>query len=208
LFGHFALFLPAQVGSYRRSAALMRNSFRNGRVLGGLFAAAVVTLGMIGATPVFAQADDALENINRQFKQVPMDKRSDLILLPVLASIDEPPASLTTLTQAWISRPAQRAALLASSGPDWAAWKAWAEGPNQKAVLETLPKMTEELDPRRAHAFAQPYGTEGVSVDLITKEMYTDLGDPPLLARARHMYMPWCRSRPRAWPPRAMSMKH
>ena len=167
----------------------MRNSFRITRMFGWLIAAAIVCV-MVAAPAARGQADDALENINRQFKQVPMDKRSDLILLPVLEAIQEPPASLTTLTQSWISRPAQRAALLASSGPDWASWKAWAEGATQKAVLATLPKMTEELDARRAFAFAQPYGTEGVSVEMITKEMYTDLGDPPLLARARHLYMP------------------
>lgn len=168
----------------------MRNSFRISRVSAWIIGCAVIACGMFGAQTAHAQADDALETINRQFKQVPLEKRSDLILLPVLANIDEPPASLTTLTQSWVSRPALRAALLAASGPDWPAWKAWAEGDNQKAVLATLPKMTEELDPRRAHAFAQPYGTEGVSVELITKGMYTDLGDPPLLARAQHLYMP------------------
>lgn len=168
----------------------MRYSLRNTRGFAWLVAAAVLAVGMVAVPSVRAQADDALESINRQFSQVPMDKRSDLILLPVLVEIEAPPASLTTLTQSWITRPAQRAALLAAKGPDWAAWKAWAEGDKQKAVLATLPKMTEELDARRAFAFAQPYGTEGVSVDLITKEMYTDLGDPPLLARARHLYMP------------------
>jgi len=140
--------------------------------------------------PAQAQAEDSLEAINRPYASVPEAKRSDLVLLPVLASIQEPPASLTTLVQPWLTRPAQRAAFVANKGTDWGAWKAWAEAEPQKAVLATLPKVTEETDARRAFAFAQPYGAEGVSVDLITKGMYTDLGDPPLLARAQHLYMP------------------
>ncbi len=168
----------------------MRNSLMNVRGLGWVLAAAVMIVSGVAAAPARAQADDALENINREFGRVPQDKRSDLILLPVLSELQDPPASLGTLIHPWINRPAERAALLGSQGPDWASWKAWAEGAPQKAVLETLPRMTEELDARRAFAFAQPYGIEGVSVELINKGMYTDLGDPPLLARAQHGYMP------------------
>jgi len=181
--------MSASVGSHRRSAALIRNSLKScGLGLLGLAAAAIV--GMATASTARAQGDDALERINSQFRQVPTDKRSDLVVLPVLEGIQDPPASLTSLTQAWINRVAERAALVAAKGTDWSTWKAWAEGDSQKAVLATLPKVTEELDPRRAFAFAQPYGAEGVSVELITKGMYSDLGDPPLLARAQHLYMP------------------
>ncbi len=172
----------------------MRNSLTKMHGFGGRIAAAVLIVGAMFTPAAIGQADDALENINRQFKQVPTDKRSDLILLPVLDEIKDPPASLTTFTQPWLRNAAHRAAVMASSGPDWANWKAWAEGATQKAVLATLPKITEETDARRAFAFAQPYGTEGVSVEMITKEMYTDLGDPPLLARARHLYMPKMRT--------------
>lgn len=168
----------------------MWNSFRNRRTSGWMVLAAVLVIAATSPTSALAQVEDGLEGINRRFSLVPMDKRSDLILLPVLEAIQEPPASLMMLTQAWISRPAQRAALVSSNGTDWSTWKAWAEGPTQQAVLATLPTITDERDPRRAFAFAQPYGTEGVSVELITKGMYTDLGDPPLLARAQHLYMP------------------
>lgn len=182
--------MSAPVGSHRRSAALIQNSLKRSCGFGVLVLAAAMLFGVVGASTAHAQGDDSLERINAQFRQVPTNKRSDLVVLPVLEGIQDPPASLTTLMQAWINRPAERAALVAAQGNDWGTWKAWAEGDTQKAVLATLPKVTEELDPRRAFAFAQPYGTEGVSVELITKEMYTDLGDPPLLARAQHLYMP------------------
>lgn len=169
----------------RLRLSLAHRVLRGGRVL----LAAVGCLALLAAVSV-ARADDSLEAINREFAAVPESRRSDRLLLPPLADIQPAPQSLQTRSPEWVTRPAERAAMLSSEGPNWTDWKAWAEGAPQQAVLAVLPTITAETDYRRAYSFAQPYGIEGVSIELISKEMYTDLGDPPLLARARHLYMP------------------
>lgn len=152
--------------------------------------ASVAAVLAVASIALPARADDSLQSINAQFRAVPESRRSDLKVLPPLADLQDPPRSVETRAPAWVTRPAERAAILAWKGPNWSDWKAWAQGPTQQAVLAVLPDITAETDYRRAYAFAQPYGIEGVSIDLIAKGMYTDLGDPPLLARAQHLYMP------------------
>jgi hypothetical protein len=137
----------------------------------------------IAALPVLSLADEYTDRANKLANDsaVAESARSDLIILPLLADMDKPPAVLRTQ---------DRAALLASQGPGWAECAEWAQKPNQKKIFEALDKLTKEEDRKKAYAFALPYGVEGVSVDLVAKEMYTDLGDPPLLAAAKILYMP------------------
>ncbi|HMN41398.1 MAG TPA: hypothetical protein PKE29_11180 [Phycisphaerales bacterium] len=135
------------------------------------------------ALPSLAPADEYTDRANHLANDAAVADafRSDLVVLPALADMDRPPAVLRTQ---------DRAALLGNQGPGWAECAEWAQKPNQKKVLEALDKVTKEEDRRKAFAFGQPYGVEGVSVELISKEMYTDLGDPPLLAAAKVLYMP------------------
>ncbi len=137
----------------------------------------------IVALPCLTRADEYTDRANRLANDaaVAESARSDLVMLPVLADMDKPPAVLRTQG---------RAALLGSQGPGWTECAEWAQKPNQKKVLEALDKVTKEEDRKKAYAFGQPYGVEGVSVELVAKEMYTDLGDPPLLAAAKILYMP------------------
>lgn len=128
-----------------------------------------------------ARADEFVDRVNAPFKGIPEDKRSDLVLLPLLAAMDKPPAVLRSQTHA---------ALLGNKGPGWSDCADWAQKKPQKDILDALAKVTKEEDRLKAFAFAQPYGVEGVSVDLISKNMFTELGDPPLLAAAKFLYMP------------------
>ena len=127
------------------------------------------------------RADDYLDRVNAQFKSIPEEKRSDLKVLPLLADMTDPPAVLGSQ---------KHAALLGFSGPGWAECKAWAQAAPQKALIDVLPTITSDQDTQKGFAFGQPYGVEGVPLDLIKKGMYTDLDDPPLLSWARHLYMP------------------
>jgi hypothetical protein len=133
-----------------------------------------------------ARADEYIDRVNAAFKQIPADKRSDTVLLPLLAAMDPAPDELATQA---------RAALLASRGPGWAAASQWAQKPAQKAVLDALDKVTKEEDRLKAYAFAQPYGVDAMggdkaAIDLISKGLYTELGEPALLSAARFGYMP------------------
>lgn len=158
----------------------------------GRFLGLALTLGISlgGFVASIAHADEYTDRLNKLVSDPdhPLsDKvRSDMVLLPLLAAMDKPPAVLRTQ---------ERAALLASDGPGWTECAEWAQKPAQKAVLEALDKVTKEEDRLKAFAFAQPYGVDALRADkdginLIAKEMYTELGEPPLIAGARQLYLP------------------
>jgi hypothetical protein len=138
---------------------------------------------LAAAAPRAVLADEYTDKVNKLASDPSVGEkaRSDLVLLPLLAKLQPPPAVL---------RSQERAALLADKGPGWAECAAWAQAPSQKAVLEALDTVTKEQDRKKAFIFGQPYGEAGVSVDLIKDNMFTDLGDPPLLAAAQIKYMP------------------
>lgn len=138
-----------------------------------------VAVGVLGADRALAQG--AVGRVNAALGNIPDDRRSDLVLLPALAGMDPVPGVLSVRSDA---------ARKLSDHPDFAAMSAWATAPAQRAVLEAIRTVTSETDYRFAHAFAQPYGAEGVPIDLIAAGLYSELGDPPLLAGAQHGYMP------------------
>lgn len=144
-----------------------------------LILAALGAAFALAATP--ARADEFTDRVNAPFKAIPEKLRSDLVVLPALAEMEKPPEVVKTQA---------RAALLGSKGPGWRECAEWAQRPKQQAVLEKLAEVTKEEDRLKAYVFAQPYGVEGVDVGLVSKGMYTELGDPPLLAAAQHLYMP------------------
>ncbi len=149
------------------------------RFLPALLVAAAAALPL-AATPQ-ARADDAVDRVNREFNVIGRSQRSDTVLLPALAAMERPPAGLLR---------DERAAILPAGAAGWAEAEAWAMGAPQREVLRVLDEITKETDWRRAMAFGQPYGIEGVPVDLIRNQMYTELGDPPTLAAAQILYMP------------------
>jgi hypothetical protein len=134
-----------------------------------------------------ARADDFVNRVNSKYADIAPDKRSDVVLLPLLAKLDPPPKAVATI---------QQAGLLPTGKQGWTEAVAWATGANQKAVIDALATVTKLEDDwqhsnaRKPYAFGQPYGAEGVSPDLIRLKMYTELGDPPMLAAAQHLYMP------------------
>lgn len=143
-----------------------------------LAAAAVAAAALIGPA---ARADDFVDKANHGYKQIRQDRRSDLVLLPVLAKMEAPPASVDRVP---------KAILIFTGSAGWPAAEAWATGAPQKAVIEALKTITKEEDPKKAFVFAQPYGSEGVPIELIRAGLYTDLGDPPMLAAAKIGVMP------------------
>lgn len=141
-------------------------------VLGALVAAA-------GVGP--ARADDLLDKVNGPMKAIKSDRRSDLVLLPLLVKTAAAPGTLTR---------AAVAALMPADNPAFKEAAAWAQGEEQKAVLAAVPKVVSEPEWKKAWGWGQPYGFEGVDPDLVVAGAYTDLGDPPAMAAARHVYLP------------------
>jgi hypothetical protein len=107
------------------------------------------------------------------------------VLLPLVAKMDAPPAPAAEVKQA---------VMLAAGSSGWAPAEQWAMAPAQRAVIDALDKVTREERPDEAMAFGQPYGADAVGAsasgaDLIKANLYTDLGDPPMLAGAKFLYL-------------------
>jgi hypothetical protein len=143
--------------------------------------ALLVMAGSMAISVPAARADDYTDRANKAHGSLPKERRSDLILLPLLAKLEAAPKGLSTLEDAM---------LLPAGSANWAAAAKWAEAPAQQAVIKALGTVTAERDWKKAFGFGQPYGIEGVDLDLIQAGLFTDLGDPPTLAAARIGYLP------------------
>jgi hypothetical protein len=143
----------------------------------GILSAVVALSGLA----VEARADQYLDRVNGLYSNVKTDKRSDLVMLPLLAKMDAPPRVIDDADEMLLISPDQAA---------WSEVLKWIDGPNQKAVIDGLYKVTEGKDFQDSMIFAQPYGAEGVSPEMIQARMYSELGDPPLLAAVDIQYMP------------------
>ena len=155
----------------------LRKSVRTsvGRALAGVLVAASLSL----AAP-HARADEFLDKLNASLADVRNPQRSDLVLLPLLAKMQPAPAKYARL---------ESLAPLYPGSPAMAELSAWASAPTQKAILDAIASVAKEDDYRKAMAFAQPYGVEGVPVEMVSARLYTELGDPPTLAGAKFYYM-------------------
>ena len=144
--------------------------------------AAVICLCAGGAalSPV-ASGDEYLSQANRGYLAIATDKRSDLVMLPLVAKMDATPGAVGELGSA---------AMLPADVGAFAEARAWAEKPAQRAVLEGLDKVTKATKWKEAFAWGLPYGVENVPVELVEARMYSELGDPPTLAAARHFWLP------------------
>ncbi|MBC7772202.1 MAG: hypothetical protein H7210_06895 [Pyrinomonadaceae bacterium] len=140
--------------------------------------ACVLTLAPVAVT----HADDYVDRVNAPLKAIAKAKRSDLVILPLLAKMAEPPAEI---------RSVEVSMLLGKSSPAWSVVEAWAAAAPQQAIIEGLNEVTRDEDFRTAMVFAQPYGVEGVSdqPELLSANMFSDLGETPTLAAVKIGYL-------------------
>ncbi len=135
-------------------------------------------LGVAAAQAAPAR-DDYVSQANRLYADIAPSARSDLILLPPVARMTAPPEGLTF----------RRSRLIDRGSTHWERAESWVLAPPQRAVLEAVEEVTRAEDWRRAMAFGQPYGIEGVPIELVRARLYTELGDPALLSAARPYYL-------------------
>jgi len=147
---------------------------------------ALTTLVALSCLAPIAHADDAINQANDLYKTIQPGKRSDVILLPLLAKMDPHPAAIST---------PEKAMVLPAASAGWSSAEQWANAAPQRAVLDAIHKLTQEENPVEAYAFGQPYGSDAVGnssdgIAMIKAGLYTELGDPPLLAAAKFQYLP------------------
>ncbi|MCE7975222.1 MAG: hypothetical protein DYG92_13010 [Leptolyngbya sp. PLA1] len=151
---------------------------RSARVFSSLLIAAGVALATPGA---IAQSDTYVNEVNDLFRAIPTARRSDLLLLPALLKTAPAPARVSLK---------EDAALLPATSSEFAAAATWAQAPAQQEALKVLATITREGEWTKAYAFAQPYGADLVEPALVRDSAFTELGDPPTLAAAQHLYLP------------------
>ncbi len=119
----------------------------------------------------------ANEIYKRRDQAVADESRTDLILLPKIAAMQPPPADsgLASLLHAALLSPKL-------SPAQWPAAEKWAAAPAQQEAIEAMRKATA---PGERFAFQQGYGRDAADPAVRSAGLYTDLGDPPLLAAAR-----------------------
>jgi hypothetical protein len=144
---------------------------------------------IVGATvatprPALSQNDagaSMVTQLNASLVSVDPARRSEAVMLPLLAKLEAPPPIVASVDEA---------RLIPADAKGFDAARAWALGAPQQAALAGLAKVTKEEDWRKAMIFAQPYGNEGVTPDLIRAGVYTELDDPPTIAWAKIGYLP------------------
>jgi hypothetical protein len=127
-----------------------------------------------------AAGQDFIARANALYDDIVESRRSDPILLPALAELTAPPLGVDT---------PDKAAIAFVGAAVWPDAVEWVSAPPQQAVIEALERGTVGERYDTAMAFAQRYGPSAPDLSLIRETMYTALGDPPLLAAARHLYM-------------------
>lgn len=154
---------------------------------------AVVLAGALAALPILgvpasalAQDGNYISRVNAQSGAIPNDQRADLVLFPAMVDLAEPPAIVQRLED---GRPTD-AMLLGPGLRGWETAAEWAAADSQQAVITALDEITQEATFLNAMVMAQPYGIDGVPVNLIRAGLYTELGDPPTLTTADFRYLP------------------
>lgn len=135
-----------------------------------------------------AMGQDFIDRANALYADIRPEMRSDLVILPVLGKMAEPPRGVETVEKAALQP--------ASESPIWREALAWAQAQAQRDALVALARVTEETDYRFAMAFGLPYGVEALvggsdaGIEIVSADMYVDLdvGGTPLLAGADFRY--------------------
>jgi hypothetical protein len=132
-----------------------------------------------------ALADDYVNRANALYNNIRQANRSDLMLLPAVARMEKPPAAVAD---------PDKAMLLPANSSAWEAVRAWATSQPQQDVLEALSKAAHSESRLELKGFGQPYGADAVAsgpegIALIRAELYTELGDPPMLSGSRFLYL-------------------
>lgn len=148
--------------------------------IGAALAAVTILTPVLTPAPALAQQSH-VDEANALYRDIVPARRSEGVLIPALAALEAPPASAADPDDV---------PLLETDSPSWPAVEAWAMAGPQRAALAALAGVTANAAYVDAMNFAQPYGAAGLPVDVLRSGLYTDLGDPPLLAAAKFGVLP------------------
>lgn len=148
--------------------------------VGVRMAGLAVAAALVLVTGAAARADEPLDKANKLYSNIQKDRRSDLVLLPVLSKMELPPKQIGDYLAA---------ALMTTGNVSWSAAETWAKAKPQQDALDALKKVTAEEDWRKAWAFGQSYGAAAVDPEFVDIGLYTELGEDGTLAAADFKYL-------------------
>jgi hypothetical protein len=149
-------------------------------------ATVLLPLAAVLLLPAATVADDFISRANDLYRTIREANRSDLILLPAVAQMEKPPAPVAD---------PEKAMLLPATAAAFPAAREWAAAEPQRAVLAALSEAAYSESRHNVKAFGQPYGVDAVAatgegIAMVRAGLYTELGDPPILAAAKFQYLP------------------
>ncbi|MEM7622090.1 MAG: hypothetical protein AAF235_02690 [Planctomycetota bacterium] len=121
-----------------------------------------------------------VDQANNLYRGIEPSRDSSRSLLAALAKLDDAPLGADSLERVRLASPGSRI---------WPVFSDWAAAEPQQQALAALREVTPDRPYINAPAFAQPYGPTGIDIPLLRAGIYTDLGDPPLLAGAEFGYL-------------------
>jgi hypothetical protein len=142
--------------------------------------ASVLLIGLHGA----AAQDSFLTTINERVRQVKADRRSDTILLPLLAKLTPPPAEAIA-DQGWLFIDPEVTSR-------WPKVVEWASAEPQAAAIKALHDAVKQTITKTdaGMAFAIPYGAVSDAAAAVRLDLHVELGEPPTIAGANMLYLP------------------
>ena len=139
------------------------------------------------AVPSALAQDDSLEQLNKRPREVREDRRSDKILIPLLAKMTPPPAEVEADLEAgpaWIL-------IDPTVTARWAKMKAWAEAAPQQAAIKGLGEATKPFDRSDpGMGWGLSYGATSEAMDAVRVDLHVDLGsEEPTISEADPKYL-------------------
>ncbi len=150
----------------------------NRPLIGHFLGICVATTALLA--PAMAQ-DQSLDAINRRPREVRADRRSDTILLPLLAKMTPPPAVV-------IAEDGYQ--MLEPSMEGWAKAEEWVKAEPQAAAIAAIKEATKRFsgnDP--GMAFGLTYGVTSESRAAVQINMHVELGNPATISAAKVNYL-------------------
>lgn len=140
-----------------------------------------------GAVPAARAQDDFLDKLNKRAREVRSDRRSDTILIPLLAKMTPPPAEVDADLEAgpaWIL-------IDPTVTARWAKMKAWADAAPQQAAIKGLDEANRQFDRNdTGMGWGLPYGATSEAMEAVRAELHVDLGsEEPTIAEADPKYL-------------------
>ena len=161
--------------------ALRRAADKAVRSVQSLFVVAVLAAA-IAAPATTASADVYVDRINAYLREFDASRHVDNTLREGLVGMDANPI-------ATLNRHYYELLLIGPGRSGWDTAAAWANAEPQRKALEAMKQATANTSHRSHGVLGQPYGTIAVGFEFVADNFYTELGDPPLLARAQFFYL-------------------